>query len=387
MAAKHRALLIGTSFSAAPIFFELKKRGLHVTACGSLETDPVHQYSDASQYIDYSDREQLLEIVQNGDYDLIVPSCNDYSYLSASWVANKLGYPGFDTQRVAEILHTKKLFREFTHSIALKAPLAYADPSIDPSDVLYPCLVKPVDAFSGRGVTKVGDPTELINAIREAESASRLRQYVIEQYVTGTLHSHSAFIQDGQIFLDFFVDEFCTTYDYQVNCSNHPSVLESNARAVIREEIQRVVSELKLCDGLLHTQFIANADQYWIIECMRRCPGDLYGHLIERSTGVNYTELFVAPFIGERYAEPCPFPNALPYGRHTVSVADELVYFSLTEEIPTTSMEVVQLKNSGQILRPAPDDKLAILVFPFADNQSMFTLTPHLAEMIEVTAP
>ena len=58
------ALLVGSSFSAIPLFFALKRRGLRVEVCGNLPGDPCHQYADASHAIDYSDREALLAVAR-----------------------------------------------------------------------------------------------------------------------------------------------------------------------------------------------------------------------------------------------------------------------------------------------------------------------------------
>ena len=105
-----KALLVGSSFSAAPIFFSLKKRGLHVSVCGNQESDPCHQYSDDSFFIDYSDRDQLLQLLETEQFDYLIPTCNDYSYMSSAWAAQKIGFPGFDRYDVATTLHTKKYF-------------------------------------------------------------------------------------------------------------------------------------------------------------------------------------------------------------------------------------------------------------------------------------
>jgi biotin carboxylase len=253
-----RALLVGSSFSAAPIFFLLKKRGLHVSVCGSLRADPCHQYADASFYIDYSDREALLSLVEAESFDFIVPTCNDYSYMSCAWFARRLGYPGFDDFEVAAIIHTKNEFRRITQQYGIPAPRSHrqqVDKSIDSSGLKYPLLVKPIDSFSGRGVTKVKDVSELDAAVDAARTASRSGEIVLEEFVDGALHSHSAFIQRREIVADFFVDEFCTVYPYQVDCSNHPSRLRSAIQGAVRATIAKLVKQLDLQDGLLHSVF------------------------------------------------------------------------------------------------------------------------------------
>lgn len=379
-----KVLLVGSSFSAAPIFFSLKKRGFHVTVCGALPQDPCHAYADASLFIDYSDREKLLDVVQQGSFDYLVPTCNDYAYLSSAWVAEQFGFPGFDSFATTEILHTKKLFRDRTAQFDFPAPRRLTEASFQHGLLSLPCLVKPVDSFSGRGIHKVTSWETLQPAIEEAKRASRSGEFVVEEFVQGSLHSHSAFVANQQIHEDFFVDEFCTTYPYQVNCSNHPSRLSDSIRSGVRAAMCRLAAELGIVDGLLHTQFIAEDDKFWIIECMRRCPGDLYGSLVERSTGVDYTSMFVQPFVNEPYVITQLRGADRFMARHTVSSEQPLVNFSFVPHIPAQELEIIQLKSSGEKLAPAPFDKLAILLARFQSKEAMLATAPLLASHVSI---
>jgi formate-dependent phosphoribosylglycinamide formyltransferase (GAR transformylase) len=383
-----KVLLVGSSFSAAPIFFSLKKRGLHVSVCGSDATDPCHQYADASHFIDYSDRESLLALVSSEDFDYLVPSCNDYSYMASAWVAEQFGFPGFDAFKVATVLHTKNVFRELTTKHSLPAPCSL---QIDLSraatliNLPYPLLIKPVDSFSGRGVTKLFQQDGLHDAICRAADASRTGEVVIEEFVDGELFSHSAFISNGRVAIDFFVNEYCTVYPYQVNCSHHPSSLGAGFQEKVRESIQRMVTILGLKDGLLHTQFIANANgQFWIIECMRRCPGDLYGGLIEMSLGINYTDLFVRPFVGENIPRSISMDAPRLVGRHTVSTQAATSVYSFSHRVPNADVRIIPLKSSGELIKEAPYDKLAILFAEFKTSMAMLELVPKFSDFIDI---
>lgn len=378
----HKALLIGSSFSAAPMLHRLRTRGLKVAVCGRAPSDPCHAYADESHFIDYSDREQLLALVRNEEFDYLIPTCNDYSYMSGAWVAEKTGHPGFDRLPIAEILHTKDRFRETASALNLAVPRAKrtdgeAAPTIPPA--WFPVLIKPVDSFSGRGVTKVDHPADIPSALSNALSASRSTGAVIEEFVSGELHSHSAFVADGRIVVDFFVDEFCTVYPYQVDCSNHPSRLSDSVRRRVREDMQRLITGLRIADGLLHTQFIANDSQHWIIETMRRCPGDLYSSLIERSTGIDYTDRFVAGFLGEAPTACGPQPHARLIGRHTISIADAQIAHAFNYKCPGKLLALVPLVDSGRLLKPAPYDKLAIAFNEFDCQEQMHSETHRLA--------
>lgn len=380
-----RVLLVGSSFSAAPIFFELKKRGHDVSVCGSAPADPCHQYADHSFLVDYSQPEALLTLTESECFDYLVPTCNDFSYMSCAWVAEQKGFAGFDRYSVANILHTKNAFRELMAAQGLRSPRSRrlsADAPVNAGELHFPLLVKPVDGFSGRGVSKIGAASELSEALLAAQQASRSGEAVVEEFVEGSLFSHSAFIREQAIAADFFVDEFCTVYPYQVNCSHHPSSLPAALQAAVRGEMTRLVEVLGMADGLLHTQFIADGESFWIIECMRRCPGDLYGHLVELSTGVPYADFFVRPFIGEDLPMAWAADQVRPVGRHTISTDRKLVSYEFACRVPDAQVRIVPLKNSGEVLAPAPFDKLAIVFAEYVSAAAMFEHTPRLAEFV-----
>jgi formate-dependent phosphoribosylglycinamide formyltransferase (GAR transformylase) len=382
-----KALLVGSSFSAAPIFFSLKKRGFHVSVCGNLKTDPCHQYADNSFYIDYSDPDELLRLVETEKFDCLVPTCNDYSYMSCAVIAQKFGFPGFDPLNIANILHTKNEFRAWTEKLMLPAPRSSRQKGKEPVQVeqlRFPLLVKPVDSFSGRGVIKVASESGLPLAIKTALESSRSNEVVLEEFVQGSLHSHSAFISGQEVALDFFVDEYCTVYPYQVNCSNHPSFLPESLKNAVRDSITLLAKTLGIADGLLHTQFIADGDRFWIIECMRRCPGDLYSGLIELSTSIGYVDLFVRPFLGEDMPLDVALKKPKCFGRHTISTNKPIVNYTFSHNIPESKVRIVPLKNSGERLDIAPFDKLAILFTEYATQSAMRDITPKLADFIMI---
>lgn len=387
MTSQKKALLVGSSFSAAPIFFALKKYGLHVSVCGNAKNDPCHQYADTSFFIDYSKPEELMSVVESETFDYLVPTCNDYSYMSCAPVAAKHAFFGFDRPEVATILHTKGEFRQLTENHALPVPRFRRQQKGQPLDaeqLRFPLLIKPIDSFSGRGVTKIMSDAELPAAVDNALQASRSGEVVLEEFVEGTLHSHSAFIENKKVALDFFVDEFCSVYPYQVDCSNHPSALPDTIRTAVRESIDQLAAILDLADGLLHTQFITNRSEFWIIECMRRCPGDLYGTMIGFSTGVDYADLFVRPFLNMTLPRDQQSSTDKFFGRHTISRSAPLVNFSFSHNIPATNVEIVPLKSSGEKLNAAPLDKLAILFAEYSDRETMLNATPNLANLVKI---
>ena len=382
-----RALLVGSSFSAAPIFFALKRRGLDVSVCGNIAADPCHQYADSSYYVDYSNYEDFRSLLSREDFDFLIPSCNDVSYMSCARLASERSFPGFDSTELSTTLHTKNRFRAVTAALKIPSPNhveIHQDGDLTELKLKPPIIVKPVDSFSGRGMSVVRTLDALPEAIATAKIASRTGAILLEEFIDGTLHSQSAFIQDGRIFFDFFVDEFCTVYPYQVNCSHHPSALSNAVRDGVRGCIDFLVASLGLTNGLLHTQFIARNNDFWIIETMRRSPGDLYGRLVELSTSADYSDNYIRPFLDLRLSPPDSGTPSKFYGRHTVSCSRSAVFFSLSHSIPAVQTSITPLKISGEKFRAAPLDKHAIIFAQFSDFDSMVSVAPKFADLVEI---
>ena len=365
-----KVLLIGSSFSAAPIFFVLRNLGAHISVVGRDPSDPCHAYADQSIFEDYSDREALLAVCEEEAFDYIVPSCNDYAYMAAIHVADKLGYPGFDNPEVARALHTKDAYRSLLQDLGIPSPQMYGELSagmdVKSMDVRMPAILKPVDSFSGRGVQIVQKAEDLDSALASALSASREKRAIVEQFVDGRLYSHTGFISDGRIFWHEFVDEFCEVYPFAVDRSRFPSDLPREMKSRVHKGICRLVEKLQLCDGLIHTQFIANEDSFFLIECMRRCPGDLYGHQMELACGIDYASLYTLPFVGKLYDTTTALP--VPHQaveRRVVAADSSFPFFGLEISELGAPAEFIPLKGSGEMFEAAPFDKAGIFFYSY----------------------
>ncbi|MCB1537608.1 MAG: carbamoyl-phosphate synthase small subunit [Rhodospirillales bacterium] len=379
------ALLAGSGFSALPILAALRRAGWRVVVAGNRPDDPCHLYADASAHIDYADPDALLATAREHAADALVPGCNDESYLAAADVAAILNISGLDTPEIARTIHEKSRYRALMLAHGFPVPRAVAGD--DPAGLSPPYLVKPVDSSTGRGMTRIDDPACLPVALEIARAASRTGNALIEEFFTGSLHSHSAFLENGTILWDVFADEYCTVYPYAVNCSNCPSGLPDAPRETMRREMTRLAAALKLANGLLHTQFMWNGHEMRIIESMRRCPGDLYGEMIAQSTGCDYAARYIAPFIGARQPQAAPAPERC-IGRHTITFAKPVTACEIRLDLPGThNLRYVPLAVSGARIDPAPHGKLGLFFVEFPDRTRMLEFAPKFADHVTLENP
>ncbi|WP_050569881.1 acetyl-CoA carboxylase biotin carboxylase subunit family protein [Dickeya sp. NCPPB 3274] len=380
------ALMLDAGFSALPLLEACLEQGVAIGVCSGKPGDPGHIRATRSIVEDYSDKEAILGIVRKENIKAILPGVTDVSYETGAWVAESLGMPGFDSVETTAILLKKDAFRAYAQRKGLPIPKAVRDIE-SVGQLSYPILVKPVDAYSGRGITQVQREQDILPAYQSAASASVSGQVVIEEFRQGSLHSHSAFIRNGEIVCEFFVDEYCTVYPYQVNSSCVAHQMSETLKNAVSDCINSIVADLKLCDGLLHTQFISRGDDFWLIELTRRCPGDLYCQLIRYSTDIPYAEYFVAPFLSLPSAFANKRPTARHYvARHTVSVSEKTIFNALRyHQLPGELLESVVLKKSGEVLNPAPGDRAAVVFMTFDEEAALLKSTVNLKNHLVVS--
>lgn len=381
------AMMLDAGFASLPLQHAVKKSGFNTLVCSGKVDDAGMKCADVPVVQNYADTDAVLAIASENKIMALLPGVTDVSYLSGSRVAWTLGLAGFDHPDVSDTIFLKDKFRAWASRKGFPVPQA-AWNAEQSRQLTLPLLVKPVDAYSGKGITKVTDWAMLDSAIETARSASSSRQYVVETFCEGALYSHSAFIRNGVIASEFFVDEYCTVYPWQVNSSCLSQKLTPAMRDSISECLQSIISDLQLVDGLLHTQFIASEDRFWLIELTRRCPGDLYSRLIELSTGVAYSDWFVAPFLGKSAPVAPLRPVQKRYiARHTLSVDRQIRFLGYAfQPLPADLLEIIPLTTPGNLVRPAPSDRAGLVFAEFRDDATLGQMTPKLKDYFLLNA-
>ena len=377
-----KVLLIGSSYSALTILKILKNLNFKIIVCGNNKSDPCHKLSDKSIFLDYSNLKNT-ELIDLKLFDYIVPSFNDSAYLFATKLAQKKKNPGFDSFKTANAIHKKNLYKKLLTQSEIPQLKYLVFNSLNPSLIKefnsFPAILKPIDSHSGKGCKKISSKKELLNLIKTLSN----KLYIIEEFFNGSLHSHSAFISQKKIVIDFFVDEFTTNYPFQVNCSNSPSNLKKTVKFKIREFIQNFVITHNLCDGLLHTQFLVKNNSFFIVESMRRGPGDLYNKLIEESHSFQYTLNYILPFVGKSYIFTKTKYDKF-FGRLTLDRMTKGNIFSIEFLSSFKNTKLFPLKVVGDEFIEAPEDKIGIIFVEYRNKKEMIKITPKLNNFFRI---
>ena len=388
---KKKLLLAGGSYADIPMILSAKKLGYHVITSGFNAHDLGHQHSDEFALEDYSNKEAMLSLAKKINISAICSSCNDFSALSSAYVAEKLNLPGHDPYETARIIHHKDLYRKFAKENNITTPQArsYSDigtavESIETTQ--YPVIVKPIDMTGGKGISVAYNIEEEKNSIEKAFLRSKAKRIVIENYLEGSRHGFSSFIQNGKVVFCFADNEYYYSNPYLVSGASTPGTITKSVEEKLIIETEIIAYKLSLKTGIFHIQFILKDGVPTIIEICRRAPGDLYVKLVEYAMGIDYPSWIVKSSAGIKI----DFPKQVEYKgfftRHCI-MSDRpgrVERISYDNSIKSNMIENFKLGNAGDIIKDHLITKLGIVFLKFGSQQEMIEKTIKMQELIKV---
>ncbi len=390
MPQKKRLLIAGGGYADIPLIEAAQKLGFHVISSGNRRDDLGHHISDEYCPADFSDPEAILEVAQDKRIDAICPCANDFSAISSAYVAEKLGLPGHDPFEICKLIHHKDTYRSFAHSNAIPTPKAkgYSDlesalQSLD--DFTLPIIIKPVDLTGGKGISKIDHLCDAKKALSKAFSISKARRVIIEEFIIGSRHGFSAFIQDGKVIFHFSDNEHYYLNPYMVSAASTPaSIPHSSVRNLIHQ-VETISGLLSLKPGIFHVQYILRNEQPIIIEICRRPPGDLYVNLVQHATGLDYPMWIVKSFAGYDCSEIKHKDVNGFFLRHCVMAnqAGVLSDIKFSSEIEHNVYDKFMWWKEGNIINDYLTEKFGIVFMQFSTKQEMFEKTNRMQELIK----
>lgn len=301
--------MLGASMQQIPAIKKAKEMGFYVITCDYLPDNPGHQYADESYDVSTTDLDGVLELAQNTHIDGIVAYASDPAAPTTAYVAEKLGLPGNPYESV-QILTQKDLFRTFLKEHGFNAPKAcgfttYKEAKNQIDNFKFPVMVKPVDSSGSKGVVKIFLKDELEAAVQEALSYSRVKRFIIEEFIEkkGYQVSGDGFSVNGKLVFTSYGNELYSnngTRDYVALGEFWPSLLTKEQKNKVDNELQKLITVLEMKTGAYNIEVILDKDDnVFILELGPRNGGSYIPQLIQYATGVDLIEYTIKAAVGE----------------------------------------------------------------------------------------
>lgn len=295
---KKKIAIIGASYLQVPLLLKAKELGIE-THCFAWEDGAVgKEISDFFYPISILNKEEIYEKSFSLGIDGITTIATDMAVPTISFVAEKMNLIS-NSYNSALVSTDKSLMRSQFLKFNVSSP-NYLEVDFLNEDFMtksfflktnFPYIVKPIDRSGSRGVNKVNDVTELINAIQIASNESFLKRCIIEEYIDGLEVSVETISWNGTHYLLAITDKITTGAPFFVELEHHqPSQIDFDVLDQLKLETFRALDALNIKYGAGHSEFkITKEGKIFIIEVGARMGGDFIGsHLVNLSTGYDF---------------------------------------------------------------------------------------------------
>lgn len=352
-----KILLLDAAFNALPIYESLLYYGHEVLVMGNRHDDVLAQKAGKNWINqDYSRVSEVRAHIEELCIDYVVPGCTDVSM--ETYCQLDVNFNEQDKLAKNLKLNNKIEFRLLCQQLDIPAPRLI---SREVFPIAGLCICKPVDSFSGNGIT-VFDGSDIHaaeEAYRTAIAVSRSSSALFETYQKGDLYSCSVFIENQKFTDSFYVREGSSVNPYAVDTSYVDTIFPKKIAMIIEESLEKLVRFLRLGDGLLHAQFILQNERPFFIEMTRRCPGDLYSLLIEYSTGYPYAAKYASYFYNSSLISERKVQKYIL--RHTVATKKDIILQGIEFYDPTPVRAYFPINHMGQSMRSGQKDRAGLL--------------------------
>jgi biotin carboxylase len=386
---KKKLLIAGGGYADIPMILAAKALGFYVITSGIRAEDLGHNYSDERHLVDFSNKRAILELAESLEIDAICACCNDFSALTAAYVAEKMGLPGHDSYETALIIHHKDLYRRFAIENDIPSPRAEGFESVEAAlnslnNFQFPIIIKPVDLTGGKGISKITCPEEAPQALDLAFGLSRAKRVIVEEFIVGDRHGLSMFVRDGKIVFHFNDSEYYYLNPYLVSAASTPSDVSHELVNQLCGIAENIVSLLSLKTGIFHMQYITSGNQTFIIEICRRPPGDLYTRFVQYATGVDYPSYIVRAAAGMSCEG---LVQVLPSGcftRHCVMTSKngKIKQLHIDPSVKSNIIDQCMWWKVGDTVEDFMTHKLGIVFLRFDSKAEMLSKTDHMQNLI-----
>lgn len=285
-----KALVLAGGLPQITLIKKLQERNITAILADGNAHPLARPYADQFYQVNIFDIEAVKKIAVDEKVDFLITCCADQVLLVVAQVSEMLGLPWYidyeTAVRVSDKRDMKRIFWENNIPTSRYVELKQLDWE-KIRTLSYPMVVKPVDAYSSRGVRKVLNDEELETCFAEAAQISRSGGVIVEEFCEGEEISVDIYVEDGKAHL------LCVSNSEKINDADRFIIFRGKYPAVaneaILEQIQNVAQQiadafgLKNCPMLI--QMIQDGKNVSVLEFCARTGGNMKYILIERVSG------------------------------------------------------------------------------------------------------
>lgn len=253
---------------------------------------------------------QILRSAQETPFCGVL-GCDDSTVEIAAKVANKLGLP-HNPPYSARLTRRKDLARAHLAKAGCPVPnhfLLNLEKPVQQQIPIkpWPCVIKPLNMSASRGVIRVNNTQEFLDAceriktiIATANTVFETTHVLVEQYIDGIEVAFEGYLHNGELrTLALFdkPDPLVGPY-FEETIYITPSNLDVATQKLVTKRVAQAASAYGLKTGPIHAELRINNEDAWILEVACRSIGGDCARTLDNGNDFNLEQLIISLAIG-----------------------------------------------------------------------------------------
>ncbi|MBR4295699.1 MAG: ATP-grasp domain-containing protein [Clostridia bacterium] len=300
-----KALVLCGGVPQIALIRELKSRGVTTILADMNDKVAAREYADKFYKVSVLDVEAVRQVAIDEKVDYLITVCADQVLQVVAQIAEELGLPWYIDYETAENVSKKSYMKKIFWENGVPTTKYVILDRFDEekiSHLRYPIIVKPVDAYSSRGVCKVHNIDELRPALENAIEISRTKTAIVEEFAEGDEISVDVYVEEGKAHV------LCLTNIYKIgedgkfiiNRSRIPADVSPEIAEKIAETAQKIADAFGLKNTPMLVQLISDGKSISVIEFCARTGGGIKFQMIKRVSGFDVVKAVVDLTLGEK---------------------------------------------------------------------------------------
>lgn len=300
-----KALVLCGGYPQLEMIKQLQARGIMAYLADMNPQAPAVPYADKFFEVSTLDVDGIRNVVKQEGIDMLLTTCADQMPLVTSQISEELGLPTYISYETAKIVSSKELMKATFVKGGVPTSKHTILATLHPEDIEgfeFPLIVKPVDAYSSKGVRKCMNYEELVPAFNEAVTISRTDTAVVEEYVGGEEYTVDVYVEDGvaKVLSIGVLDKIPEKGKFVICRGRYPSGINDKVKADIADTAQKIANAFNLVNTPMLIQLKVENDKVSVIEFCARTGGGIKYRLVKQISGFDPVAAIIDLTLGNK---------------------------------------------------------------------------------------
>ena len=296
-----KLLILGANPETIPLVEVANSLGVKTIVTSNVPTDAAKRYAWKACDVDGLDVSGLIALAREEQVDGVLVGVADILVPVYCKVCYALDLPCYATPEIIRVFSYKDIFKATCERYGVHGiPEFYLDENLNEEDIAkiqFPVMIKPVDGYSGLGMTVCYGPEELRPAVEKALAASKCKRFIVERYMRCDDMGMYYTFKDGYCSASCIYDRYTT--DEQPGLSRvclggtYPSKHLDEYFSRMHENAVRLFREIGIENGVLMLSGFYENGEFYVYDTGFRLQGEAPHLLMKAIHGFDQREMLI----------------------------------------------------------------------------------------------